>query len=49
MSRSASNADATTTADDIEDNIDGSIGSNDAVEDEKGKFTFLLSSRQCSH
>ena len=47
MSRSASNADATTTGDDLEDNIEGSVGSNDdnpskaAVERELGESDFL--------
>lgn len=54
MSRSASNADATTTGDDLEDNIDGSIGSNDdnrsnaAVENEIGESKFCAQKTKLS-
>lgn len=54
MSRSASNADATTTSDDLEDNVDGSIGSNDdnrsnaAVENEIGESIFRAQRTQSS-
>lgn len=49
MSRSASNADAATTGDDLEENTEGSIGSNEdhrsigAVENAQGKFDDLFS------